>query len=364
MADERLFWIALSSIAQVGNITFRRLLERFETPSKILSAPLGALSAVPGVSPHAVRAIVESRAASLSFAETQCRRLDQIGATLLTISDSSYPPLLRQIADPPPVLFVRGTIPEGEEAIAIVGSRKATRHGLDNASRLSADLSRKGITIVSGFARGIDTAAHRSALDAGGHTIAVLGCGIDMVYPPENRDLYERIASEGALVSEYLPGVPPRAEHFPRRNRIVSGLARGVIVVEAAEKSGTLITAHFALEQGREVFAVPGNISTGMNRGCHWLIKRGAKLVESAADVLEEFSLSPPMSPYPSKPPPDLCSTGVERGILEALTDEPRSIDELVVSTGLTPSELSSILLRLELEGVILQLPGKLFALS
>lgn len=364
MTDERLFWIALREIESVGNIIFKRLIDRFGTPSQVLSAPLETLASVEGVPKHAARSIVHSRSSSLERADEICRKLDRIGADIVTIHDPNYPPLLREITDPPPILYVRGEIPSSQKAISIVGSRRATRAGLDMATRLSADLSREGFVIVSGFARGIDTAAHRSALDAGGKTIAVLGCGVDVVYPPENGKLYERMVAEGCLISEYVPGTQPLAGHFPRRNRIISGISRGLVVVEAAEKSGTLITALFALNQGREVFAVPGSLTSGMNRGCHWLIKQGAKLVENAADVLDGLDLIPTRSLPPHEMPHAPRLSPLEQRIFDLLSDLPLSIDDLVVSSGLTPGELSSILLRLELEGVIIQLPGKLFARS
>jgi len=364
VSDERRFWLALRGIESVGNITFRRLLDRFDTPSRVLSASFDALTSTPGVPRHVAQAIVESRGSSLKRADEICRLLDRLPADIVTITDSGYPPLLREIVDPSPFLFVRGTIPAPLAAVAVVGSRRATRSGMEMATRLSADLSRAGLVIVSGFARGIDTAAHRGALEGGGKTIAVLGCGVDIVYPPENRKLLEMIVSEGCVISEYFPGTPPHAGHFPRRNRIISGISRGVVVVEAAQRSGTLITAQYALEQGRDVFAVPGSVTSGMNGGCHWLIKQGAKLVENAQDVLEEIDPSRSSSPSPSVPPPTPRLSSGEQIVFDLLSDEPRSIDDLAVSSGLTPGELSSILLRLELAGVIIQLPGKLFARS
>lgn len=279
---------------------------------------------------------------------------------LLTWRDARYPPTLREIADPPIALFVAGdpTVLATRQ-VAVVGSRHPTPGGRDIAYRLAGQLARVGITITGGLARGVDTAGHRGALDAGGLSVAVAGTGLDQVYPRENRDLARRIAGCGALVSEFPTGTPPRREHFPRRNRIISGLGAGVLVVEAALRSGSLITARHAANQGRDVFAVPGSIFNPLARGCHALLRDGAKLVETAADVLEELG-------YPSLVP---ASTGdartrdrtldeEHRRVLEALGYDPAPVDLVVARTRLTPGTVSAILLALELRGLAICAPG------
>lgn len=275
---EDLHWIGLKAIPGIGNVTFRRLLERFETPESVLSAPPEALAAVRGVT-HAILEVIR-QGSWRGFAEAECFRLAASGARIVTFTSADYPKSLFEIPDPPPFLYVRGELRCHETAVAVVGSRRATAYGLQTTTRLAGALAGQGITVISGMARGVDTAAHKGALTADGRTIGVLGCGIDMVYPPENRKLFQEMAEKGCLVSEFPLGTLPLAENFPRRNRIISGFSRGVLVVEAAENSGSLITAQYALEHGRDVFAVPGNINSATNRGSNRLIKQGAKLVD------------------------------------------------------------------------------------
>lgn len=286
--------------------------------------------------------------------------------TRLDRADERYPAWLGTIADPPAVLYCDGLIePQDRQALAIVGSRQATPYGLRITETLARELSGAGFTIVSGLARGIDAAAHRAALEAGGRTIAVLGCGLDMDYPLGHARLREEIAMSGAVVTEYAPGIPPLAGHFPRRNRIISGLSLGVVVVEAAEDSGSLITARLALEQGREVFAVPGSIDAPLSRGPHGLLKQGAKLVETVDDIIEDLvpqmekAAVPTQRPMPFKAmePPDLSPE--ERRVWEQMSREPLHLDDLTEQSGLTPAAVSGILLGLELKGVARQLPGQ-----
>ncbi|RMG28818.1 MAG: DNA-protecting protein DprA [Gammaproteobacteria bacterium] len=297
------------------------------------------------------------------------------GQSLLHPAHPDYPPLLRELPDPPLVLWVRGeaallSLPQ----VAIVGSRHPTRDGMRNARAFGAHLAEAGFVITSGLAAGIDTAAHLGALDVAGGTVAVMGTGIDRIYPARNRGLAHRIVAEGgALVTEFPPGTPPRGGHFPRRNRILSGLALGTLVVEAALQSGSLITARLALEQGREVFAVPGSIHNPLARGCHRLIRQGAKLVETGQDIVEELgplleglasriqAAAPPVAPAgPADAPPNL--TDEQRQLLELIGYDPVSVDDLVASTGLTPEALSSMLLILELEGCVVAHPGGRYA--
>ena len=362
MTDDYFDWFALRAVPQVGNVTFRRLLAHFGSPTRVLAASAAELAAVPGIS----RAVAASIPCADTRKETEllCRQLARCGAGVITLADAAYPPLLWELADAPPYLFVKGELRSDLVAVAMVGSRSASAYGIGTATRLAGELVQLGAAVVSGLARGVDTAAHRGALGQNGYTIGVLGCGIDVVYPYENRRLYAEMAERGAIVSEFPPGTRPLAENFPRRNRIISGLSRAVVVVEAAEKSGSLITAHFALEQGRDVYAVPGNVTQSGSRGTNWLIKQGAKLVENAADILEDaprsrVAVTPSLAPPPA---PDLPPA--EAAVMTLLADAPCQIDDLVSRSQLTPAELSAMLLRLELQGLIQQLPGKHFALA
>lgn len=270
------------------------------------------------------------------------------GIKLCTLYDSEYPSLLRNIYNPPIILYYRGTLPSAVETVAIVGSRHATPYGKNAARMLAKDLAVNGFWVVSGGARGIDTAAHLGALSQG-NTVAVMGCGVDIIYPPENKKLFEEIAESGTIVSEYPPGTAPRAAFFPARNRMISGLSRGTVIVEAAIKSGALITADFALEQGRDVFAVPGSVFSAQSKGTNQLIRQGAKLVESAKDIVEEYSI---ITAEPKEFEPTL--SGDEHAIYAILTyDTPLGIEEIVMKTNLTPSTVTYILLQLELRGLV-----------
>ncbi len=358
---EHYWWFALKSVPLVGNVTFRRLLEQFDSPERVLRATEGELSRVRGVSAAAAASIKSHD--YRPFAERECEAVARSGARIVTFVSEDYPKVLLEIPDPPPMLYVKGELRGSETAVAMVGSRRASTYGLLTTARLSTDLAGHGITVVSGMARGVDTAAHRGALAAGGRSIGVLGCGIDVLYPPENRKLFEEMAEKGALVSEFPMGTSPLAENFPRRNRIISGMSRGVLVVEATENSGSLITAQFALEQGREVFAIPGNINSSSSRGGNRLIKQGAKLVECVEDILEELPDRAGLrAPVPAVP--DFGLTPREAALYTLLAESPLHIDEIIVKSGLTVGEVSATLLRLELKGAVMQLPGKMFAIS
>ncbi len=284
--------------------------------------------------------------------------------------NGEYPDILRHIYNAPEALFVNGEILASDSnAIAIVGTRRATDYGLRQCEKLSFDLAARGITIVSGMALGIDTASHRGAIKAGGRTIAVLGSGHDNIYPPENAKLYREIVRNGAVISEYSPETPPLKLNFPRRNRIVSGMSKGVIVIEAPQKSGALITANFALEQGREVFAMPGNVSSAKSSGTNRLIKEGAKLVENVGDILEELSYVINIKKtsnnltIPGLPKPGIVRSmsADEAKIFEILGNEPRSIDEISKIINIPVNKISETLLRLELKKLIKTLPGENF---
>jgi DNA processing protein len=279
--------------------------------------------------------------------------------------DRDYPALLGNIYDPPPVLYVKGKLnPEEKRMIAIVGARKATPYGLAVAEKLGRELAGRGFCIVSGMARGIDSAAHRGALAGGGQTIAVLGCGLNVVYPRENRRLMEEIAANGAVISEFPLDSPPESWHFPKRNRVISGLSLGVVVVEAAEKSGTSITVNFALEQGREVFAVPGPVTGKLSRGPHSLIKNGAKLVENVDDIMEELGFST-VTPKNSGRDAHLFTglSDAEMKLFRLLSLEPVQSDELVRRSGLTGQEVVASLLGMEIRGLVKKLPGQKYVL-
>ncbi|MEJ5297460.1 MAG: DNA-processing protein DprA [Armatimonadota bacterium] len=334
------------------------LRDKFGSSKGILAAEDLALAAVRGVSAQA-RARVETARKKLPEMPDLLDRLTAMGATAVPFTDPLYPPLLKQIADPPGLLFVRGELTEQDRfAVAIVGSRSPRPYGVQMARRLASDLASAGLTIVSGGARGIDGSAHDAAIRAGGRTIAVLGSGIDVAYPSEHRELFNRIAVSGALLSEFPPGAPPESWRFPRRNRIISGLSRGVIVCDAPEDSGSLITATCAAEQSREVFAVPGNVDTGHNRGAHRLLKEGAKLVESAEDVLEEFGIE--RSPERKAPVerPRMQVTPDEMRILELLDLEPVPLDVIIEKTALPPSDVAGLLTFLEMKRLVKRLAG------
>jgi DNA processing protein len=276
---------------------------------------------------------------------------------LITRRDTAYPPLLRETADPPALLYVRGDPALlAQPQLAVVGSRNPTPGGCDNARAFAAALGRAGLTVTSGLALGIDACAHRAALEAGGATVAVAGTGLDRVYPASHRELAHQIAAHGALVSEFPLATAPRREHFPQRNRIIAGLSLGVLVVEAARESGSLITARLAAEAGREVFAVPGSIHSPLARGCHALIRGGAKLVETASDILEELGALAAACLAP--PAPSAALTAHERALLEQLGYDPLDVDVLSARSGLTPQVVSSMLLQMELRGLVASCPG------
>jgi DNA processing protein len=359
-------WLALRAVEGVGPVLFRRLLERFDSPAQALAATPKALSEVKGVTPPVVLAIGGD--VCRRFAEDECRRIETAGVRLLTFLDAEYPRQLFEIGDPPPLLYLRGGIPVWEPALAVVGSRRATREGLKVAERLSAELATAGILVVSGLARGIDTAAHRGALNGGGSTVAVLGCGLDITYPPENRDLADQISKAGCIISEFTMGTQPLAEHFPRRNRIISGLSRGVLVVEAVEKSGSLITANYALDQGREVLAVPGPISSASCRGSNRLIKQGAQLVDCLEDILDATRIGQcRQQPTLFDAAPTARRSNLtprEAAVYELVAQGPRHLDEITQALELTAGEVSAMVLGLELKGMLSQLPGSYYSLA
>jgi DNA processing protein len=335
----------------------RKLLARFGAPEAVTQASAAALAQEVG---SAVAAAIRTGPDAATL-DASLAWLEHPNHHLVTLADAEYPATLLETPDPPPVLFVLGSLSLLQRpGLAVVGSRNASRAGVQDAEAFAHALSDAGLTIVSGLALGIDAAAHRGGLRGAASSIAVVGTGLDRVYPARHRDLARELGAQGALVSELPLGTPPLPGNFPRRNRIISGLARGCLVVEAALESGSLITARQALEQGREVFAVPGSIHSPMSKGCHWLIKQGAKLVESAQDVLDELRMPAAMA---SDPPPSAAQPlGHDAGkLLAALGFAPFDLDAACAVGNLTPDAASAILLLLELDGFVDRLPGGLF---
>jgi len=348
-------WLRLSLVPGVGGQTFRKLLTEFGLPDAVLSAGRSALARVVGDA-IAARILFEEPGDAVAKAKAMAW-LTTEGAAIVTLADPAYPRQLLEIPDPPALLYVRGNVDLlSRRSLAIVGSRSATPQGLANAENFARAFSRAGLTIVSGLALGIDAAAHRGALEGPGATIAVLGTGVDTPYPARNAPLFETIAAKGAIVSEFPLGTPAASANFPRRNRLISGLARGVLIVEAAISSGSLITARLAADQGREVFAIPGSIHSPLAKGCHALIKQGAKLVESASDVLEELGTA--VQPSAAAAPPASADDSAAAALLAHLGHDPCSVDTLAARCGLTAEVVSSMLLSLELDGKVSCLPG------
>jgi len=353
--------LMLSAVPGVGPNRLRALVGRFQSPEAVFRASMADLISVEGIDKTIARNIRTYR--DDGFAREQLSRLNRHSAQIVTFWDAQYPRLLKAISDPPAFLFVRGTLrAEDSEAVAVVGTRAPTDYGKLVASRLCAELAAQGVTIVSGLARGIDTEAHRAALQAGGRTIAVLGSGVDVIYPAENRSLARRIIEQGALISELPMGAGPDAPNFPRRNRLISGMSLGTLVVEAGDTSGALITANVALEQNREVFAVPGSIFNPKSRGTNRLIQEGAKLVMSAEDVLAELRPQlPSLVREAMRQSPNVVLTELEKKVLESLSHEPLHIDVISKNNGLSPAQTLTLLLSLELKDLVRQLAGKMF---
>ena len=357
--DERFYWLALNFVPGVGPVSFKALLDQFGNPKRVFKASRRELEMVDGIGEGLAKAIKETDIRGKVHRELA--RVEELKASIVTLADRSYPNNLRQIYDPPPLLYLRGDLqPRDDLAVSMVGSRLTSNYGRTITERIAGDLATRGVTVVSGMARGIDSAAHRGALAAGGRTIAVLGCGVDIVYPTENRRLFEEIVRSGAVISEFPLSTPPEGVNFPRRNRIISGLSLGVAVVQASSRSGSLITARLALEQNRDVFAVPGNVGMAGSRGTNQLIKQGAKLVESAEDILEEVL---PRFQHRELEPEDqeLSLEGEEERVFCLLEDEPVHIDSIISQTGMGASRVSTVLLQLELKGLVQQLSGKRF---
>lgn len=380
--DEQREWLTLAMVPGVGSTHFVRLLARFRTPSTVLRASQGALAEV-------VRPALAKQIAGYTDVvdlEEQERRMAEYDVRLITMNDTLYPPRLGEIYDPPLVLFTRGELlEEDENCVAVVGTRRATPYGIRMAEKLGRELAAKGITVVSGMATGIDSAAHRGALEAGGRTIAVLGNGVDVVYPKQNADLMHAIIQQGCTLSQFPMGYDPHKGHFPQRNRIMSGMTLGTVVVQAPLRSGALITANTAAEQGREVFAVPGEVGVNASQGPHSLIREGAKLVESVEDILVELNLPAELhaavvapatvdaatrdapqaeaaSQRPDRQGRNSALTSPENDVLSVLAPNGSFVDEIAMATRLPISEALSTLTVLELKGLVRQFSGKRFA--
>jgi DNA processing protein len=369
---DKLPWLGLKSIPGVGIVLTQRLAQHFGGPAAVFKAGAADLTAVKGVTPAMAQAIRGFR--DWDQLEARLAQLTAHGVQMVTQDDPDFPGGLKLIPYPPPFLYVKGTLRPGDHlAVAIVGTRGASYYGVKACRRLAGGLAARGVTVVSGLARGIDTAAHQGALEMSGRTLAVLGCGPDVVYPPENLKLYQEIPEHGALISEFPPGTPPEARNFPIRNRIISGLALGLVVIEAGVKSGTAITVRYALDQGREVFAVPGPIDSPTSAGPHRLIQEGAKLVQDVEDILGEL---PALRQAPGPllaaaapagrvaEAPRFSRAAPEDPLLAWLGSEPLQLEELVRAAGLPAHEVLARLTLLELQGLVQELPGKCYVLG
>jgi len=356
------YWIALSMVPEVGPVRARKLLSVFKNPERVFSADTEELlgqAEMPGGVAKNIREF-----SSWSSAEQHAEELERKGMKAISLRDPLYPEMLREIMDAPVLIYAKGDVqPDDRFAVAVVGSRKMTHYGSAVAERISGDLASIGFTIVSGLARGIDSQAHKGALKSGGRTIAVLGSGIDVPYPPENSTLMEKISESGCAISEFPPGTTPERENFPRRNRLISGLSLGVLIIEATSDSGSLITARYAAEYGREVFAVPGSIHSHNSDGTHSLIREGAVLVRNAQDIVNE--LAPVLKGFIKlKDKVKVEVNSDEKILCNLLTLEPKQIDLISRESGWPASRVLGVLLGLELKGAVKQITGKRFYLA
>jgi DNA processing protein len=363
--DSREALVALNLIEHVGPVRVRQLLEFFGDAPAILRASREQLLRVRGIGEDTAEAI--ARWEQTVDLDGEMQRIRDFECHILISADEEYPELLRQIYDPPIVLYVKGRLTSKDKnAVAVVGSRQTTHYGLEVARKLAYQLAYVGVTVVSGGARGVDTAAHQGAISAKGRTIAVLGTGINLVFPPENAGLFERISGNGAVITQFPFNRPADRQSFPIRNRIVAGMTLGTVVVEASMTSGALITSNMAVDYGRQVFAVPGRIDSPRSKGCHELIKKGAKLCEGAEDILSEFEYLFPASNRPPTPNetgvlPALTLSDTEQKVYDTLSREESTIDEVIRHSSLPSSTVSVALLSLEMKRLIRQLPGKMF---
>jgi DNA processing protein len=358
----RKYWLGFNVIKGIGPARLRKLLEYFGDLEIAWHAAEADLRAA-GLDQRTLASVIQARQ-SINL-DKLVQDVDALGAATLTLDDPDYPALLHELPDAPPVLYVKGTLLDVDQwAVAFVGTRRATDYGRAMTHELVYELVSAGITIVSGLALGIDAAAHKAALDAGGRTIAVMGCGIDTIYPPEHRHLAADIMENGAVVTEFPPGTPPEGKNFPVRNRTISGLALGVVVVEAPASSGALLTAEQALEQGRDVFAVPGNVTARSSMGANRLIQQGAKLVIRAGDILDELNLTRTTVETRTQMREIAPANEMEAVLARHLSDEPRHIDDLCQMVDLPITQVSSTLAIMELKGIVRRLEGMRYTLA
>lgn len=369
--DDLKFWIALKSISGIGSVNFQSLLDQFGSAPAVFDASVPDLKSVEGISKETASAIADFN--SWKIIKEELELIHKYNVNIITYQDELYPQKLLNIYDLPPYVYVMGNLKKDDINIAIVGSRAASTYGKYTTEKISRELALKGLTVVSGMARGIDSAAHRGAITAHGRTVAVLGSGLDVIYPPENKKLFQEITQNGAVISEFPLGTPPRSSNFPARNRIISGMSYGVVIVEAGEKSGSLITARLASEQGREVFAVPGGIDSAGSRGTNKLIKQGAKLIENIDDILEEILPQMENAPVLRQGASNTetletcdkrceCINDIEQKIMDAISNQRVHIDDLMASISMTSGDMLSTLTVMELKGMIQQHPGKFFS--
>ena len=368
-------WLKLIRADGIGPVTFTKIIRYFHSVDRALGASVSELTRVDGVGPVTAEKIAVTR--NKFDAKTELELAEKLGVWIISLDDARYPPVLKRIYDPPPVLYVKGTLTKSDNlCVAIVGCRRCSLYGQEQASRLAHFLASAGFTICSGMARGIDTAAHQGALSANGRTIAVQGCGLANIFPPENKKLFELISQSGACISELPLRYEPLAENFPPRNRIIAGLALGTIVVEADVRSGALITARAALENNREVMAVPGKVDSPVSKGTHQLIKNGAKLVESVDDVIESLGyigeqLQSHVAAASARAADEMDAPlfdadklnlrGSERTIYDCLGKDPLHIEQIISQSDLSAGDVSAALVALQLKGLIKQLPGSMF---
>lgn len=354
--------LLLSSIPGIGHAKIRTLVNKFGSAEKVLAAPLHQLIATDGFDQKTAEKILDPSQRDPKFVDDQIKLLDQYDVKIVTFWDEDYPENLKNIFDPPAFLFVRGTLSDTDRySLAIVGTRECTAYGKWITESLAQELAVRGITVVSGLARGIDTIAHSAAIQNGGRTLAVLGSGVDRIYPSENFKLAMNVSEHGALISDYPMRTSPDAVNFPGRNRIISGISLGTLIVEAGEKSGALITAEYAMEQNREVFAIPGNVNVTQSRGPHKLIKNGAKLVESVDDILVELEHKLMPLTHPVKKEKVLQLNFHEQSVYDCIANDPLHVDQISKTANMSISETLSHLLSLELMGAVKQLSGKHF---
>jgi DNA processing protein len=358
LEDYRLYWIGLNLVKGIGSVRFKLLLDHFGDAKRVWNAHADELRSV-DVLPSVIDNLIEVR--STVSLEKVWDKIQNLEVTVLTWEDNNYPTLLRELSQSPPVLYIRGKIlPQDDWAVAVVGTRRITHYGRQVTERIATKLAHAGVTLVSGLARGVDGVAHKIALESGGRTLAVLGCGVDIVYPPEHRSLSEKIIQQGAVISDYPLGTPPESSNFPPRNRIISGLSRATVIVEAGKRSGALITAGFAADQGREVFAVPGSVLAPQSRGTNRLIQDGARMLTDSQEILESLDMTRIVEQKDARI--ILPANETETHLFNLLSHEPLHVDEIRNETNYNIELVTSTLALMELKGMVRQVGGMRYA--